>query len=165
MPGPVELVIYFLLALVANFAWRYLERGVDWLEARTRQTIPRFRGAARQQGPYLWVMLLGPPLALGLIILAALRGYWLTVAAASPSVVGGFAAGFALSKAQQRAWIPAGVEHIILGLALLILAGLVTAQMALEVSPWFGFAAIGMAPWGIMELSIGVRVLRSRAGA
>ena len=157
MPEPIEVVILFLVGLAARVAWRYVERGLERLEAHAGKNIPRFGLPflhAITGNPYLLVL----PLALGLVIWSAVKGYWTTVGVG----FGGFTAGFLLAHAQRRRWIPEGTEHVVLGLLLLSLAGLAPAQMALEVSPWWGFAAIGIAPAGIVELWRGVQMIRAK---
>lgn len=151
--------------LAVHIVWRYLERGLDWLEPRAGKKIPRFGvGVLRrvERNPYL-VLVLMLPLGLTLIIWSAAKGWWITVGVGLGSGLGGFMIGSALRQAQERKWIPQGMEHVVLGLVFLILAGLLPALMAFEVSPWWGFAAIGIAPAGIVELWHGVQML-SAAG-
>lgn len=165
MPSPTELAIIFLLGLAANAVWRYVGRGLDRFELRAGQTLPQLRVAAGRQHSFVWLAFLALPAFLGVLIWAATKGWWAAIGAGFGGLLAGFSIGVALNEAQRRAWIPAGIEHIVAGLLMLLLAGLLARHLALEVTPWFGFAAVGIAPLALIELWMGVRMLRAKAQA
>jgi hypothetical protein len=161
VPETGEIIVFSLISLASLVAWRYLERGLNWLEPHAGKRIPRFGMVVLQPvaaNPYLLLA----PLVLAMIIWASVAGDWLTVVMGLAGVLVGLTVGLALAEAVHRGWMPKGVEHIIFGLGWLSAAGLLPALMALEISPWFGFAAIGMAPAGIVELWRGVQMIRGK---
>jgi len=159
VPEAPQIIVFFFVGLAARLAWRYVERALDWIEPRAAKHIPGFGlPVLRAVTANPWPVIIVP--ALVGIIGAAFRGYWTAVWAGLGGGVVGFIGGFALRQAEDSGWVPRGAEHVLFGVGFLSVAGLLIASLAFEVSPWWGFASIVIAPPCLVEIWQGVQMAR-----